>query len=393
MKTSQNGVNLIKQFEGCVLTAYWDYKGYSVGYGHLGVPKGTVITEQQAEQLLISDLEAFEKKVSKYDSVYQWNQNEFDALVSYAYNIGSIDKLVDYGKRTRAQIVSDWLNHDHAGGKSLPALTKRRNTELQYFRQGVNAMTENDITLCGHGSNRPSYKNMYTYLQGRHTSYASNGKTKGVVKVMRLKALTDAGRELFKKYYSEIIGRNYYDQNKREYVYVMYSNGRYYSDCSSSLIKTFEKCGYQFPWTLNTAGIYQSPLFEEVPVNIVNGHITNPEILKIGDCLLFRGNPSRPLEIGHVEGVFNMPVPATEQTYPCWIQSGNKWYRRLAEGVNAHGWLDINGHRYWFDEKGEMASGWKEIDNEWFYFQPSGGLEGALYVSNARGAQTILEVK
>jgi hypothetical protein len=144
---------------------------------------------------------------------------------------------------------------------------------------------------------------------------------------------------------------------------------------------------------LNTAGIYESDLFEEVPVQIVNGHIVNPEILKVADCLLFRGNdPSRPLQIGHVEGVFNMP--ASQPTYPCWIQSGNKWYRRLAEGVNAHGWLDVNGHRYWFDEKtGEMATDWKQINNEWFYFQPSGGLEGALYVSDERGAQKILEVK
>ena len=393
MKTSQNGINLIKAFEGCLLTAYWDYKGYSIGYGHLGVPKGTVITEEQAEQLLISDLPSYEAKVNKYDSVYQWTENEFDALVSYAYNIGSIDKLVGYGKRSREEISLDWLNHDHAGGVSLASLTKRRYIELQLFRQGEKAMTENDITLCGHGSNRPSYKNMYSYLQGRHTSYASNGKTKGIVKVMRLKTLTDEAREAFKKYYAELIGRNYYDQDKREWVYVAYSNGRYYSDCSSSLIKTFEKCGYKFPWTLNTAGIYESDLFEEVPVQIVNGHIVNPEILKVADCLLFRGNdPSRPLQIGHVEGVFNMP--ASQPTYPCWIQSGNKWYRRLAEGVNAHGWLDVNGHRYWFDEKtGEMATDWKQINNEWFYFQPSGGLEGALYVSDERGAQKILEVK
>lgn len=261
-------------------------------------------------------------------------------------------------------------------------------------------MTEKDITICGHGSNTPSYKNMYEYLELRYNQVASNGKRKGVVSVRRLKALTDAQRELFQKYYSTIIGRNVYSQSLREYCYTMYG-GKFYSDCSSSGIKTYEKCGHVFPWTLNTAAIYQSDLFESVPVNISAGHILNPEILKVGDALLFVGNDaSRPLQIGHVEYIFSTPSAETDKDgaaeYPRWVQSGSDWYYRLSEGVNAHGWQKIaetgntnNKHWYYFDASGKMATGWFEVDGKYYYASTGGSLEGALYHTDASGAQSI----
>lgn len=395
MRISQIGINLIKEFEGCCLKAYWDYKDYSIGYGHLGAEPGQVITKAQAEALLLSDLPTYERKVERYDNVYHWTQNEFDALVSYCYNIGSIKGLVDDGKRTRAEIIADWPTHDVAGGKHLDSLKNRRLKELKLFEGKL--MTEKQITICGHGSGTPSLKNMYVCLDQRYNSKADNGKRKGIIKVMRLKLMSDTGREAFVRYYKSILGRNIYSQNRREYCYVKFKDGNYYSDCSSSGIKTYEKCGYAFPWTLNTEGIYESDLFEEVPVKIVDGHITNPEVLKVGDALLFVGNdPTRDLQIGHVEYVYQMPEEPKE-TYPKWVKDGTYWYRRLSEGVNAHGWLDINGHRYWFDDKGRMATEWREIDGKWYYFQPESGkaasLAGALYVSDETGAQRILEVK
>ena len=394
MKTSEEGIALIKEFEGCSLKAYWDYKDYSIGYGHLGANPGQTITQKQAEQLLRTDLPDYERKVQKYDSVYHWKQNEFDALISYCYNIGSIKGLVDDGKRTREEIIEDWPKHDMAGGKHLDSLKKRRLTELKLFKGQY--MTEKQITICGHGSGTPSLKNMYVYLDERYNKKADNGKRKGIVKVMRLKLMSSSAREAFVKYYKTILGRNGYSQDRREYCYVKYKNGNYYSDCSSSGIKTYEKCGFTFPWTLNTEAIYKSDQFEEVPVQIANGHITNPEVLKIGDALLFVGNdPSRALQIGHVEYVYDMPAVEYD-SYPKWIHDGEYWYRRLSEGVNAHGWLDVNGHRYWFDDKGRMATEWKEIEGKWYYFQPESGkaasLAGALYVSDETGAQRILEV-
>jgi len=169
-------------------------------------------------------------------------------------------------------------------------------------------MKESEITICGHGSKNPSLKKMSEYLTQRYQQEAPNGKHKGIVAVRRLKKLTDAKRKEFSDTYKTILGRNIYSQEKRGYVYTKYKDGKYYSDCSSSGIATFKKIGYKFKWLYNTAAIYEEDEFEDVPVTIVNGHIKNPEILKVGDCLLFVGNdPSRPKQIGHVEYVYKMP--------------------------------------------------------------------------------------
>lgn len=167
-------------------------------------------------------------------------------------------------------------------------------------------MTNNDITICGHGSGRPRLTILAEYAAQRYAQHAKNGKDKGIVAVRRLKKMTDQGRECFRDTYKKILGRNYYDQDLRQYVYTAYKNGCYYSDCSSSICATYAKIGYSCP-LYNTAGIYQSSIFEDVPVRIEKGQIANPEILKVGDAILFRGDdPSRPLQIGHVEAVYSI---------------------------------------------------------------------------------------
>ena len=135
MKTSQNGINLIKQFEGCRLTAYLCPAGvWTIGYGHTGnVKQGDKITSAQSEAMLIADLERFEKNVSKYASKYQWAQNEFDALVSFAYNIGSIDQLTASGTRSRRVIADKILEYNKANGQVLSGLTRRRQAERDLF--------------------------------------------------------------------------------------------------------------------------------------------------------------------------------------------------------------------------------------------------------------------
>ena len=168
------------------------------------------------------------------------------------------------------------------------------------------AITERDITICGHGGGRPSLKVMTNYLQTRYNSIAPNGKHKGIIVVRRLKGMTDKKRQEFHDAYKIILGRNYYSQDKRYYVYTKYRDGYYYSDCSSSYCAALKRIGYNIS-LLSTAGIYWSSLFEDVPVKIKDGHITNPEILKVGDALLFVGNdPSRPKQIGHIESVYEI---------------------------------------------------------------------------------------
>lgn len=138
MKISQTGLNLIKSFEGCKLVAYKAVsteKYYTIGYGHYGadVTKGMRITQTRADALLVSDLAKFEAKVNKYQGKYNFNQNQFDALVSFAYNVGSIDGLTNNGKRTISQISDKITAYNKSGGKVLAGLTKRRAAEKKLF--------------------------------------------------------------------------------------------------------------------------------------------------------------------------------------------------------------------------------------------------------------------
>ena len=117
MTTSKKGIDLIKLFEGFREKAYKAVKTeeyYTIGYGHYGadIKRGQTITAAQGEQLLTNDLKKFESKVDKYNNVYKFNQNEFDALVSFAFNIGSIDQLTDNGMRSREEIRAHWLEYN-----------------------------------------------------------------------------------------------------------------------------------------------------------------------------------------------------------------------------------------------------------------------------------------
>ena len=140
MKTSKNGIALIKSFEGCRLKAYQCAAGvWTIGYGHTaGVKKGQEITQDQADAFLISDLERYETKVNLYDSKYHWNQNEFDALVSFCYNIGNVSCIIGNG-RTKYQIGQQMLLYVYAGGKKLAGLVRRRNAEYALFMKSAPA--------------------------------------------------------------------------------------------------------------------------------------------------------------------------------------------------------------------------------------------------------------
>lgn len=144
MKISSKGLKLIKEFEGCRLTAYQDSVGvWTIGYGTTNadksitgveIRKGLTITQTVAENWLkLSINEKYAANVMKYDSAYHWNQNQFDALCSFAYNIGSIDQLTQNGKRTIKEISEKIIAYDKAGGKALAGLTRRRKAEKELF--------------------------------------------------------------------------------------------------------------------------------------------------------------------------------------------------------------------------------------------------------------------
>ncbi len=166
MKTSKEGIDLIKKFEGCRLDAYKCPAGvWTIGYGHTGdVKKGQKISAAQAEAYLVADLEKFEKKVEKYGG-YGWKQNEFDAMVSFAYNVGSIDQLTANGRRSRKEIADAIPKYNKGGGKVLAGLVRRRDAERELFlRGGGKNVSPRPVLREG------SRGNDVTYLQQRLTA-------------------------------------------------------------------------------------------------------------------------------------------------------------------------------------------------------------------------------
>lgn len=137
-KINKSGLNLIKKYEGCKLTSYICPAGVlTIGYGHTGkdVKPNQTINKKKAISLLKKDLVRFERHVQSYNYIYEWTDNEFSALVSFAFNIGNIDQLTAYGTRTRSQIRSAMLKYVKANGKTLQGLVKRRKAELKLFNR------------------------------------------------------------------------------------------------------------------------------------------------------------------------------------------------------------------------------------------------------------------
>ena len=138
MKISENGLNLIISFEGfCpkATKAVKTEKYYTIGYGHYGKDVGEkqAITKEEALTLLKKDMKRFETKVMKYNNCYNFTQNEFDALVSFAYNVGNIDQLTAKGTRTKKEIADAMLLYIKSGGNVLDGLRKRRIRERELF--------------------------------------------------------------------------------------------------------------------------------------------------------------------------------------------------------------------------------------------------------------------
>lgn len=136
MHINNDGLKIIKESEGLRLKAYKCPAGvWTIGYGHTGkdVKKGMVITEEKATDLLRSDIARFERHVSYYDKIYGFTSNEFSALVSFAYNIGTIAGLTKAGTRTKGQIANKMLEYCYANGEKLSGLYARRNKERKLF--------------------------------------------------------------------------------------------------------------------------------------------------------------------------------------------------------------------------------------------------------------------
>lgn len=139
MKTSNEGIELIKRHESLRLNAYLDPVGIpTIGYGHTNDVKiGDKITEAQAESFLREDLITAETEVNRYG--LDLTQNQFDALVSFVYNVGAGNfRSSTLLKNLKANpndpdIANQFKKWVYGNGKVLPGLVRRRNEEAKLY--------------------------------------------------------------------------------------------------------------------------------------------------------------------------------------------------------------------------------------------------------------------
>ena len=153
---------------------------FDIGYGITSADKsvtgktigpGMKISKATAEKWLKESLEQkYAPKVMKYDHIYHWNENEFGAMLSFAFNIGSIDKLTDNGKRSKKTISEKILLYNKAGGRVLRGLTRRRIAERKLF-----------LTPVEKEEKKPMEKENIVYFK-KYT-----GKHDGIVKILDAK--------------------------------------------------------------------------------------------------------------------------------------------------------------------------------------------------------------
>ena len=133
------GVALIQKFEGCELEAYkCPADVWTIGYGHTkGVVEGMKITKEEAEQMLIDELHEYENYINKYVNV-ALSQNQFDALVSWVYNLGPANltastmlKVLNNGEYE--EVPAQMKRWNKAGGKVLDGLVRRREAEALLY--------------------------------------------------------------------------------------------------------------------------------------------------------------------------------------------------------------------------------------------------------------------
>lgn len=143
MQISQNGLAVLKHFEGCELKAYPDPATggapWTIGYGHTGpeVKRGLVWTQEQADKALVADLHKFETAVSAIVRV-PLTQGQFDALVCFTYNlgIGNLQKstlLAMVNARNYDGAAEQFKRWNKANGKPMRGLTRRRAAEQCLF--------------------------------------------------------------------------------------------------------------------------------------------------------------------------------------------------------------------------------------------------------------------
>jgi|TARA_R110000851_G_scaffold329761_1_gene501963 lysozyme len=139
MNISQEGLSLIKKFEGCELEAYKCAAGvWTIGFGSIkGVKQGDTITQEEADNLLLHEMDEYEGYINDAVNV-DLNQNQFDALVSWVFNLGpsnlsSSTLLTRINNKDWDDVPAQIKRWNKAGGKVLQGLIRRREAEALLF--------------------------------------------------------------------------------------------------------------------------------------------------------------------------------------------------------------------------------------------------------------------
>ena len=178
MFISENGLNLIKKFEGCVLKAYDDYNGkiafstnevkgtLTIGYGHIeNVQVGDEITQQQADQLLKTDMKKYcdyvQTAIDKGIISFQVNQNMFDSLVSFVYNLGYSNLCLLCNSRTSLEVSEHMTAYINKGSQWEQGLLKRRQAEKDLFLKECENKSEGEYEMSKTYKNGSTIENVY----------------------------------------------------------------------------------------------------------------------------------------------------------------------------------------------------------------------------------------
>ena len=233
MNISNKGLELIKSFEGCHLTAYkCPANVWTIGYGRTnGVYEGMVITQEQADRFLFEDVQRFVNAVNQYQSRFNFTQNEFDALVSFTYNCGqgSLANVMSCCN-TKQEIAEEMKLYNKGGGQVLPGLVRRREEEYQLFMSGSSNGISTSQPSTASGTSYPEKGEYFfnTRVKIRTAPSLSNSTFTGVC--------YDAGESVI---YHTV------HKNKEGYNWIQYNreNGTQ-GYCAITNVSTGEKHGY-----------------------------------------------------------------------------------------------------------------------------------------------------
>ena len=149
LRLSKQGADLIQGFESCQLTAYKDVVRpdgtvqWAIGWGHSGllgnpeVHEGMTITKEKADEIFLNDAKIFENKVRSCVTV-TLNQNQFDALVCFAYNVSTahLKEMIELSRLNEGHydsVPEALMKYNVSRGRVLRGLTRRRQLEGQLF--------------------------------------------------------------------------------------------------------------------------------------------------------------------------------------------------------------------------------------------------------------------